>query len=324
MATKKALATKKTAPKKAAPKNTSESKTTVRTVSAAAPERVVRRDLAMEPESVANPGTTMSDLIPKREGMLPTNLINIVFAELFGTFILVLVAMLAFKESMALYLGLTLAVLSVMIGAVSGAHVNPAVTLGLAVTRKLRPLLIPFYWASQLLGAMLAVMVTNWVTGGKLNLDFGHFVGNNFNMFSWPIFTVEFVGTLVFLFGLMAVFSRRELGVVGKALGAGLSLMAGVLVASSLFATVQASIDTSKINDIKEVPHVLRVKGATLNPAVALATTEQTDANFTGQRGATTEKQYSRFTLEVLTGTLLGATVGALLYLVVAGVRQDD
>ena len=72
------------------------------------------------------------------------------------------------------------------------------------------------------------------------------------------------------------------------------------------------------------MPHGYRVKAATANPAVALAATEASDASLTGQRADKTEKQYSRFTLEVVFGTLIGAALGGNLYLLVAGARRND
>ncbi len=62
----------------------------------------------------------------------------------------------------------------------------------------------------------------------------------------------------------------------------------------------------------------------TANPAVALASTEATDSSFTGQRGTDKEKMYSRFTAEVVLGTLVGAALGGNLYLLIAGARRND
>ncbi len=42
---------------------------------------------------------------------------------------------------------------------ISGGHLNPAVTLGLTAVGRLRPVLLPVYWAGQYLGAFLAALV---------------------------------------------------------------------------------------------------------------------------------------------------------------------
>lgn len=298
MAIKKAASTKKATAKKPA---VTAKTTTVKTVHT-------------DTKPVVRSAATQS----RASALLPSNIINIVLAELFGTFVLTLVVLLAFKETGALYVGLTMTVLVLAIGAVSGSHINPAVTFGLWAMRRLKTVLVPFYWGAQFLGAMLSVIVMNLLTNGALKLDFGHI---GFDTFNWAVFGVELVGTAVFLFGLAAITSHRELSAGARAIGVGLSLTIGGVVAGSLLTSVQATIDTSTITSVEKVPHELRVKGALLNPAVALASTEQTDSSFTGTRADKTEKQFSRFGVEVILGTLIGAALGGNLYLLVAGRR---
>ncbi|WP_076819358.1 aquaporin [Pseudofrankia asymbiotica] len=62
----------------------------------------------------------------------------------------------------ALAFGLTLVVLVYVIGPVSGCHVNPAVTVGLCVARKIAPKLAGAYIVAQCLGAILAA-ATVWL-----------------------------------------------------------------------------------------------------------------------------------------------------------------
>lgn len=300
--TKKAASstrTKKTAStrKKAAPKS-SASATKVTRVSA---------------KSTSTPSVAATSKRPRVR--LDGNMLNIVIAELVGTFILTMVALLTFQSIMPLYVGLTLVVLVLAIGAVSGSHVNPAVTFGLWAAGKLKALMLPFYWAAQLLGAMAAVAVLNIVSANDFGLDFGHF-----NTFSWDIFTVELVGTAVFLFGLVAVINRTELSNVGRALGIGMSLMLGLLVASSLYAPAYQSAVSdysqarSNVKDGDEkpaIPHTAYVKGATLNPAVALAATESTDSELGVPSGEENERRYTRLGWEVILSTLIGAALGA-------------
>jgi aquaporin Z len=296
MATKKAASTKKTTVK-----NSAASKTTVRTVRADA-------------KPVSTPVVRT-----RKESVLPNNIVNIVFAELVGTFVLTLVALLTFKETGALYLGLALTVLTLAVGAVSGAHVNPAVSFALWTMRRLRSILLPFYWGAQLLGAMLAVIVINWMTNGFLKLNFDHIWSMD-----WTVFGAELVATAVFLFGYAAVTSRRELSTGSRAVGVGLSFLVGILAGGSLLATVQSSFDTSKWASVNDIQHSYRVKSVSANPAIALASTEATDSSFTGQRSDAKEKMFSRFTAELVLGTLVGAAVGGNLYLLVAGARRND
>lgn len=293
MATKKAAAKKtSTVTKKAPSKPATTTKVTTRSAAT---------------KSVAAP---VAEARPRRR--LDNDVINVVLAELLGTFILVLVALLSFQDILPLYVGLTLLVLVLTIGAVSGAHVNPAVTFGLWAARKLKTILIPFYWGAQFLGAMAAIVVMNLVSGNQQGLDFGHFAE-----FSWTILLIELIGTAVFLFGLTSVFNRTDISNGGKAVGIGLSLAIGLLVSSSLLAPAQkqAVADYQKqASDGKttpEIPHQLFVKGATLNPAVALASTETTESDLKGTQATGDENIYSRLSLEVIIGTLAGAALGA-------------
>lgn len=300
MATKKTAATAKKAVKKSAPAVANKTTTTVKTVTATTAKK--------------------SGIVSK----LPNNLVNIVLAELVGTFVLTLAALYAVQLVAPLYVGLTAAVLVFAIGAVSGTHINPAVTFGLWSVKKLQTVLVPFYWLGQFLGAMAAVVLANVVAGLKFGLNFDHFTTLN-----WSSFTVELVGAAVLLFGIVAVLSRDEVKAGMKALGIGLSLTIALVVSASLLATVGSNVDQTGISSetdqasgkttLTNVPHVLRADSAVLNPAVALAVTEKTDAQLQGGSATADETRYSRLSLEVILGTLLGAAIGANLYLVLTG-----
>lgn len=310
MATKKAASQKKAATKKQA-----SAKTTVHTTS----------------------NSKLVDKITKRKKItLPSNIVNIILAEIFGTFILTLVAILPFSLSelaginnvvSALGVGLTLSVLIMIIGHISGAHINPAVSFGLWSVRKLKTVLLPFYWGSQLLGGIMAVVVINWVANGALaNLNFSHF-GN----FNWSIFAIELIGSAVFLFGLTASVTRRSLSAGAKALTIGASLSLGIIISGSLFTSImdsaviayQKEAEASQ-QDAKakapEIPYVAKISGATLNPAVSIAATEKNISSNSSSENVS----YSRFTLEVIVGTLLGAVIGSNLYVLIAGRNKHD
>lgn len=272
--------------------------------------------------------TTVSASRASTSGALNMKMLAIVIAETIGTFVLTMVALLSLQGFVPLYVGLTLVVLVLAIGAVSGAHVNPAVTFGLWAARKLKSSLLPVYWLAQFLGAMLAVLVLNAGAGGGMNLDFGHFT-----TFSWSVMFAELIGTAIFLFGLTAVVERADIKPSGKAAGIGLSLLVGILVSSSFFTVVAGSADQTEISFstdeatgkqmLVNVPHELRVDGTTLNPAVALAATEKTDSELQGSTSAADgEVEYSRISWEVILGTLVGAALGSNLALLL--VRFKD
>lgn len=311
MATKKAASTKKATAKKPAA-----AKTTVRTVSASAKPSV--------PTKVAEVKTPRST-----KSQLPDNIINIVLAELFGTFILTMVALATFQDAGALYVGLAVAVIVVAIGAISGAHVNPAVTFGLWAARKLKTVLVPFYWGAQFLGAMLAVIVANLVANNSINLSF-----SDFATIDWGVFGAEMVAAAVFLFGLVGVINHRELSNGARALGVGLSLTAAIVVGGALLSNLKAqdvvkyqqeyqNAQTAGGENAKqpEIPHSAYVKGVTVNPAVALAVTDNAKNKL--EASSSDDKTNSRLSLEVILGTLVGAAVGANLYLLIAGRKQN-
>lgn len=300
MVTKKTTSSAKKSPRKAASSQTRATSTKVTTVNA----------------NVSKKSTS-------QRGKWSDNIANIIVAEIVGTFILTAVALFAVQLVSPLYVGLAYAVIVFAVGAVSGAHVNPAVTFAMWTMRRLKLALVPVYWVAQLLGAVLAVVTMSTLSASRLSLDLGHF-----GSMDWSIFGVELVGTAVFLFGLTAVLLRNDIQATGKALGVGLSLTIGLVVASTMLTAVTSGVDQTKIKQdvdqttgsvkLSNVPHVLNVNGALLNPAVALASTEKTNSELTGGQAADDEARYSRLSLEVILGTLVGAALGGNLYLLVA------
>jgi aquaporin Z len=92
-------------------------------------------------------------------------------AEFIGTFALVFVgcaSVVMTAEALgnnlvgvALAHGLTMAVIVSAIWHISGGHINPAVTAGLLVAGKIRPVQAGIYWVAQLLGAVVAALALN-------------------------------------------------------------------------------------------------------------------------------------------------------------------
>jgi len=66
--------------------------------------------------------------------------------------------------------GLAVMVMVYTIGAISGAHINPAVTIGFAVSKKIPIKRIPLYWSAQLSGAILASVSLKLLLGDIGNL----------------------------------------------------------------------------------------------------------------------------------------------------------
>lgn len=161
-------------------------------------------------------------------------------AELLGTFTLVFIGAGAGALStangggmlpVALAHGIALLVIIYIWGFVSGAHVNPAVTLALAVTGRIKWERAAYYWVAQLLGAILAAFLLLYLIGSETGL--GQTVGSLTR--SDPIRATIIEAVLTF-FLVSAVYGTGVSGRNGNAVGAaiGLVLTMDILMGGSL------------------------------------------------------------------------------------------
>jgi aquaporin Z len=99
------------------------------------------------------------------------------FAEFIGTFVLVFAgcgsAVLAGDKigfaGVSLAFGLSLLAMVYTIGHVSGCHINPAVTLGLFISKKMERRYLLGYWIAQILGAIIAAACLLAIAKGTPN-----------------------------------------------------------------------------------------------------------------------------------------------------------
>lgn len=120
--------------------------------------------------------------------------------------------------------GVTLAILVMVIGSVSGAHVNPAVTLGLWTIRKVSTSRAVVYIIAQMLGGLAAWGLIRYFLGHSIN----SIADSKFN---WKIAVAEMVGTFIFTFGFAAaVYQKLDSDRKGLIIGG--SFLLGILVAS--------------------------------------------------------------------------------------------
>jgi glycerol uptake facilitator protein len=130
------------------------------------------------------------------------------------------------------------------LGHVSGNHINPAITLGLAVTGKFPWSQVPTYIGAQLVGAVLGAVAIIGVLGQRAS-DVGLGVAAyGADVGAGQAFVAEFVGTFILVF---TVF-----GVIHKAAAPG---FAGVAIGFVVFAAI--------------IP-VAPATGASINPARTL------------------------------------------------------
>jgi aquaporin Z len=168
---------------------------------------------------------------------------NKYFAELVGTFVLVFAscgsAVLAGDKigylGVSLAFGLSLLAMVYAIGPISGCHINPAVTIGLLISKKMNPRQAPGYIVAQIAGAILASAVLLLIVkGGPAGYDpaAAGFAANGYGLHSpghynlLSAFVVEIVLTFLLVFTVLgATDLRAPVGFAGIAIGLVLTLI---------------------------------------------------------------------------------------------------
>ena len=168
-------------------------------------------------------------------------------AEAIATFALVFVgagAILANSYSpigilgIALAHGLVLMCMIYAIGHISGGHVNPSVTIGMWITKKINTIQAVGYIFSQLLGAVIAALLLKIVFSGapaSLNLGTPGLSGISFG--TGVLIEIILTFLLVFTIFGVAVDKRAPKGFYGLAIGLVLTfdiLVGGALTGASM------------------------------------------------------------------------------------------
>ncbi len=129
--------------------------------------------------------------------------------------------------------GLTVLTMAFAIGHISGCHLNPAVTVGLAVAKRFPASGVPAYIAAQVAGAIAAAGVLFVIASGKAGFDVsGGFASNGYAAHSpggyslTACFTAEVVLTFMFLMIILGSTDvRAPQGFAPIAIGLGLTLI---------------------------------------------------------------------------------------------------
>jgi glycerol uptake facilitator protein len=174
-------------------------------------------------------------------------------AEFIGTMILIIlgdgvVAGVLLKNSKAENSGwivitvgwaMAVAIAVYCVGRISGAHINPAVTIGLATTGQFDWVLVPGFIIAQLLGAFVGAVIVwlaylpHWGPTEDAGLKLGVFSTAPAYRATGPNIITEIVGTAILLFGILGIGANQASvgGQLGTALGTGLNpLLVGLLV----------------------------------------------------------------------------------------------
>lgn len=169
-------------------------------------------------------------------------------AECLGTFILVFLGLGSAIFSgdqigilgVALCFGLALTLLAASLGAVSGAHLNPAVTLTMALSKNMERRDVTRYIVAQLLGALVAGIVLYIIALGKVDFSlhkgfattgYGESSPSGYSLFS--CFIVEMIVTAILCFVALAT-TRSYFPSNFQSLVMGMTLAALILVAAPI------------------------------------------------------------------------------------------
>jgi glycerol uptake facilitator protein len=106
------------------------------------------------------------------------------------------------------------------LGHISGCHINPAVTFGLAVTGKFPWSRVPAYWAAQVVGAILGAGAILGVLGHKASAVGLGVANYSAEVGAGQAFFAELVGTFILVFTVFGVIHRKAAaGFAGLAVG---------------------------------------------------------------------------------------------------------
>ena len=163
----------------------------------------------------------MAQVVPVPKPQLPQpSLTKCLVAEVFGTFLLTVAALLSPPNLTFAIVGGALLIMVLAIGKVSGSHINPAVTVGLMASRQF-PVGAGFaYIAAQIVGAFLA-------------LGLGQLLDRQLPVTDPQVNALwfEILGTTLFVFVVVRIVIAK-LPEVASALGIGVALLVGIAVAA--------------------------------------------------------------------------------------------
>ena len=155
--------------------------------------------------------------------------IAMLLAEFLGTGVLTLVVLAVQRSTIGvpyfvgIGAGLAIVLLLLVFGNISGAQMNPAITIALWTTRKVNSLAAATYLVAQLLGAWAAYGIYTYFVNSTLQNIGGHL--------TLRVFVAEAVGAFIFAFAWAAIVAQRYSdGVMASAIGVAFAL--GLIVAA--------------------------------------------------------------------------------------------
>ena len=144
---------------------------------------------------------------------------------------------------MALAFGFALLVLAFVVGPISGCHINPAITLGMLLAKKITVRHAVHAWIAQMLGGIFGAAVIYGIASGRDGWEPGPFASNGWDRDGLSglgaAIIVELVFTALFVFVVLSTTGRRFAPGFG-------GLVAGITLAVIHLATIP--VDNTGVN----------------------------------------------------------------------------
>ena len=183
-------------------------------------------------------------------------------AELLGTFALTFAVSISVISGSAVVTpvlaALVLCIMVYTIGPISGAHINPAVTVGLAVVKKISVKDAGLYIVAQVLGAVLAMLLAQGLTGditGIVALD------------SVNAGVAEAIGAFILVFGVSSVvYGKVDDDASGLVIGG--SLLVGLMLTGGMSNAVLNPAVAVGIGSVSAVYLIAPLVGGALGAVV--------------------------------------------------------
>ena len=164
---------------------------------------------------------------------------KVYLAEVLGTFLLVFLgtasvvtggfgaALPLGQEAIGLAFGIGVICAAYAIGPISGAHLNPAVTIGVWLAGRMPTSQVIGYFIAQIIGGILASLALLIIVSGKTGGHTGGFGANGWDPAVWgasSAFLIELIATFVFVIVILCVTaSKHSTAFAGLVIGLTLS-----------------------------------------------------------------------------------------------------
>jgi aquaporin Z len=205
------------------------------------------------PDMVAVP---TQPVVPVETGVAVTDVGRIFAAEFVGTAVLILggpgAAILSGGNigqlGISLAFGFALLFMIYVIGPVSGCHINPAITLGMLLTRKITPRDAAYYVVAQVLGGIFGAAIIYGIASGRDGWVRGTFASNGWDRDGLSglgaTVIVEIVFTALLTFVVLSTTTRRFAPGFGG-IAAGITL--------TLIHLVTIPVDNTSVNPARSI-----------------------------------------------------------------------